>query len=271
MKSKAILNLMAAVLLIWAGAAHGDDVTARMARELVRKHGNAVVTVSAVTKTKMSVLGQSQDQEQKVETVGTVIDPSGLTVIAYSSIDSSAVMAAMMKPMQNDQMKMDFKTEVSGVKLRLADGTEVPAKLKLKDPDLDLAFVVPDDASEEGKKLAGKYASISLDGGAATVEQAENVITLGRLGAAMDRQVSVSMERVVAVVSKPRLLFVVSMTEAGAPAFTADGKLLGITAMRIDTAALTSGGITASMKMLQSMFVVLPAKDVAEVAKQVAK
>jgi hypothetical protein len=228
-----------------------------------------------VAKTKLTILGQAQNQEEKVETVGTVIDPSGLTVIAYSSIDSSGLMQGLTKRIggENEQMKMDFKTEVSGVKLRLTDGTEAPAKLKLKDPDLDLAFVLPDDASEEGKKLAGKYACIPLGGAAVSVQQANNLFLLGRLGASMDRQTSVSVQRAVAVVTKLRTLYVLASADAGTPVFAADGKLLGIAALRIDMSAMGGGGMMAGMKMLQGMggaSVVVPAKDVAELAKQVA-
>jgi len=63
---------------------------------------------------------------------------TGLTVISLGEIDPRSAAGLAAQP--NLRMEEpDFKE----VKLRLADGTEIPARIVMKDADLDLAFVAP--------------------------------------------------------------------------------------------------------------------------------
>ena len=58
------------------------------AREIVKKWQCAIVNVRVVLKMRVSVGGREmQSMDESVETVGTVIDPSGLTVLSLGSLN----------------------------------------------------------------------------------------------------------------------------------------------------------------------------------------
>ena len=255
-----------AVALAGAPVARADDEQVAAAREVFEKHQKAVVWVSAVMKMRAGGGGLAEmfgRQEQKVEAVGTVIHESGLTVLSYTMLDPSAMMnAAMANVGGGGENKIEFKTELSGVKIRLADGTEIPGKLVLRDDDLDLAFVMP---TEQGKKLP----YVPLEGGEAPpVKPLDPIVVIWRLGQSLDRQSAVAIGRVSAVVTKPRTFYLCSGVESlGTPAFVG-GKALGIVVMR-------KGGLEAAMSGMVSIGtsggvspVVVPAADVMEVAQQ---
>ena len=82
----------------------------------------------------------SRDNETKHEAIGTVIDASGLTVVAATAIDPAAMFRASMQA-RNSQLKVDVK--VNEAALLLPDGTELEADVVFKDENLGLAFVRP--------------------------------------------------------------------------------------------------------------------------------
>ena len=258
-----------AVALGAAPAARAEDRTADAARQVFEKHQNAVVWVTAVMKMRAggALGGMFGRQEQKVEAVGTVIHESGLTVLSYTMLDPTAMLNAAMAGAGGGlgEEKIEFKSDLSGVKIRLGDGTEVPARLVLKDDDLDLAFVLPTDKS---KKLP--FLKLDAKADAPKVKTLDEVVSLWRLGQALDRQPAVATGRVAAVVNKPRTFYVCGGIEQGigGPAFLADGTPLGVMVFR-------KQGADASMRGLFSMSsgngmstVVVPAADVLEVAQQ---
>src|SRR5439155_22836762 len=126
--------------------ARAEEPAVESARQVFEKHQNSVVWVSAVMKMRAggALGGMFGRQEQKVDAVGTVIHESGLTVLSYTQLDPTAMLNAAMASAGagagvGDE-KIEFKSELSGVKIRLADGAEIPARPVLKDENLDLAF-----------------------------------------------------------------------------------------------------------------------------------
>jgi hypothetical protein len=251
-----------------------SDAEVTAAREVYKKHADSVVWVSAVLKMRGGGAfgGMMGAQEQKVEAVGTVIHESGLTVVSLMTIDPTSLMNAMFagQKFPGQEGKVEFKSEMSGVKIRLADGKEVPGKLVLKDEDLDLAFVMPTGASAKLKHLP----LWSPGGGAkdaASVDVLDRVIVLTRLGQELDRQPAVGIGHIAAVVKKPRTFYVGATETAalGVPVFTADGKPLGIMMMR--RPSMEGGGLGGMFGMgrASSMApVIIPGADVMEVAEQ---
>src|SRR4029453_10012739 len=139
-------TVVAATLL--ALAASGIPVLAQddraPGREIVKKWQNAIVTVRVVLKMRVSVGGREmQSMDESVETVGTVIDPNGLTVLSLGALTPGAMRNKMMGGGGGSQERMEFGSEPSDVKLRLPDGKELPARIVLRDEDLDLAFLRP--------------------------------------------------------------------------------------------------------------------------------
>src|SRR6266850_391599 len=118
--------------------AQADEV-AEKAREVFKRQQKAVVTVQIVLKATYTSSGRtSPASETKREITGTVVDPSGLTVLSLSECDPAETYQMMM----NDSGTR-METEVTDVKVLQDDGTEIPAEIVLRDRDLDLAFLRP--------------------------------------------------------------------------------------------------------------------------------
>jgi S1-C subfamily serine protease len=254
-----ILALAAALGLASAArGAEGADASeaVKAAKAVVEKHKDAVVEVRLVLKIKQSFGGrEGGTQEQKVEVNGTVIDPSGLTVISNMATDPTSRWSVDLGE-DGPQFKMD--TSVTDVKIVLADGKEYPGKVVLRDKDLDLAFVRPD---EKGLKLA----CLELKAPPAEPKLLDEIIGLTRLDRSANREPAVGIGRLMAVIQKPRTHYVaMTIMDVGCPAFDAQGNLLGISVMRI-SGAKSSGGFS----MMSMMPSVLPCADIQDAAKQV--
>lgn len=257
-----VIGAVLATVLGLAPSAWAQEKAVQAARKLLAEKQEALVRVSAVVKTEGMGMGiqLGHGDEQKSEAMGTVVDKCGLTVVSYSSLDPMSAMSGAIKIRMGggEGQELKIKTELSEVKVRLADGTELPATLVLKDADLDLAFVLP--KKPEGAAKSAQFASVDLGNAAASAAVLDDIVTLGRLGQSLDYQASAGVGQISAVVKKPRPLFVVGANPGG-PVFTAEGKLLGISILRM-------GGRGGMLQMLDSALVTVPAKDVQELAQQ---
>jgi hypothetical protein len=100
-------------------------------------------------------------------------------------------------------------------------------------------------------------------GKSASAQVLDEVITLNRLGRATSRAYAASVERISAVVQKPRTFYIpdstMSATTMGSPAFMLNGDVLGVFVMR----AVSPSGGRANLAAI-----ILPADDVLKGAKQ---
>jgi hypothetical protein len=226
---------------------------AEKGRQIFNKNHQAVVSVQIVLKITYVQAGQaSSPQESKQDATGSVIDPSGLTVLALSACDPSE----LYQRMTSDQSRSRVETEVSDIKILLGDGTELPAEIVLRDKDLDLAFIRPK------TKPAAPMTWIDLSK-SSSAQVLDEVISLNRLNSAASRAYSASIEHVSAVVQKPRTFYIpdsaMTATTMGSPAFLLNGNVLGIFVMR----AVSPSGGRANLTAI-----ILPAEDVLKGAKQ---
>lgn len=224
------LNVILAALALSAGLSlhcNADELSEK-GREIFKKNQRAVVTVLVVQKTTYSSEGRTAPPvEARHDLTGTVIDPTGLTVLALSACDPSE-MARRMMGGRAAGYKID--TEVSDVKILLDDGTEIASEIVLRDKDLDLAFIRPK------AKLTNSLPAVDLSK-AGKAQVLDQVVTLNRLNKAAGRAYAASVERITAVVQKPRTFYIpdsmMTGTALGSPAFTLDGNILGVNVMRI--------------------------------------
>jgi hypothetical protein len=232
------------------------DELAVKGRDIFNKNQQAVVTVQVVLK--MSYSGAAKANETRQEITGTVVDASGLTVLALSAADPSEMYQRMMAE-QGSQYKLE--AEVTDLKILLADGTELPAEIVLRDKDLDLAFIRPK------SKPASPMAAVDF-GKSAPAQLLDEVITLNRLNSAAGRAYAASVERISAVVQKPRTFYIpdstMTSTTLGSPAFSLDGKIVGLMVMRAVNAK-GGGGRNYRDNMTS---IILPAEDILKGAKQ---
>ncbi len=268
----ATLSLLTALTAL---AAAGEDTSTRVAKQALKDNQDAIVWVSAVAKSHMAGQGamMGNKQEHKIEIQGTVIDPSGLTVVSASMLDPMSLLSLFMEQMgdQNaDQMNFAVKSDIANIKLHLADGKEIPAQLVLTDPDLDLSFLLPE--KKEGQELP-KFTHVKLEA-AAKPQILDEIISIGRLGKSLDRQPWVVITRISATVSKPRAFYLLSNIDQnalGTPVFAMDAKPVGILILRKSPGA---SGAMGMMSMAASQIiapVILPAADILEIAAQAIK
>ncbi len=263
------------VALVAAGAmvsfrAQADDL-AKSGREILAKSQGAVVTVKLAIKQSVSMGGRENKSETKTETTGTVIDPSGLTVVSLATTDPSSTVkeayARAIAARGGDMSQFKFDSELNDVKIVLADGTEIPAEVVLRDKDLDLAYLRPSD------KPAKPLAFIDL-GKDAKAQILDEVIVINRLSQAADRTPAVSIGRIEGIIEKPRTFYLLGQSmwgySLGAPVFSTDGKLIGIVLLRSAKTQTDqdSGFIFSNLNQWGMMPVILPAGDIVDGAKQ---
>ena len=239
------------------------------ARKTMDAHKDAIVWLSVVAKTTMSVDGDApeqlkaalagQDKEEKRETLGTVIDQGGLIVTALGGMDQSSLVDGKTVNTPMGEIKLKASSEIKEIKVITADGSEIPADLVLKDEDLGLAFIKVRMDSDEAKGV--EFSAIDLTD-SSKGGLLDDCISLGRVDESLNREASVQTTEISAITTRPRTFYQVNLNSVGTPVFLADGKLLGVSVVRNP-----KGGAASSGKMQLSP-VVLPASDVAKVAAQ---
>ncbi|HWL15786.1 MAG TPA: trypsin-like peptidase domain-containing protein [Opitutus sp.] len=224
------------------------------AQALVQRYADAVIGVELVVTLKVKMGDrEAPPREQRVEVNGTVISETGLTVASLAEVDPQVAFEAMRAmPGPNSRVELlgaDFKE----VKLRLADGTELAARFVLKDVDLDLAFMAPvDNAAAEPRR----FAHVNLEN-AAEGATLGRFYTVGRAPKVLQRVPLIRATDVMGIVEKPRRFYLMTDLMLGAPAFDLEGRVLGIALQNFANNRRTG-------------LVILPASDVAEIARQAA-
>lgn len=252
-------------LLLWAVPAAAQNDRGAY-RDVAKKWQDAIVNVRVSLKVRMSMGGREvQSMDDTVEAVGTVIDPSGLTVMSLTSLDPGAMMSKLMGGAGGDgDQKMSIVSEPSNVRIRLADGKELPATVVLRDQDLDLAFIKP-----TGKPAEPLVAvNLSDAGKPALLEQ---LLVLSRLGRVGGWTPAAAVHDVGAIMERPRTFYVLQgQAVTGTPAFQSNGKVVGLLTIRqIDPGRMSMFGMMNGTEGAGVIAVVLPAADVLEIAKQI--
>src|SRR5262245_27837605 len=233
---------------------HADELGTK-GRDILEKNQDSVVTVQVVLKTTSS---GSRSQETKQDISGTVIDPSGLTVVALSACDPNEMLQRMMP---EEFSKYNVQSEVTDLRLLLEDGTDIPSEIVLRDKDFDLAFIRPK------AKPASAMAAIDLSK-SSQAQVLEQVLALSRLNSAAGRACAASAERISAVIKRPRRFYIPetspTQTTPGCPAFSLDGKIIGLFVTR----AISSKGGSARNMRNNMTPIILPAEDILKAAKQ---
>ncbi len=230
-----------------------DEVVNEMARKLQSDLSESIVTVKVVVDVEVVVGGSAnQSQEQRIEAPGTVIQKNGMTVVSNSSIDIADQVEQQLRRQARGR-GVDVKTTLKAVHLLMPDGTEIPSKVVLKDEDLDLAFVLP--VAEEVKAEGVEFTPVTFPEETPETQLLDPIILLNRLGQDLDRELSVYITKVEALIKKPRKFIVTHNSSTGTPAFLGNGEPLGLYVRRI-----VNGSAASS--------VVLPAKEVARLAKE---
>jgi len=236
------------------------------ARDVVKKWQDAVVNVRVVLKMRMSMGGREmRASDDPVDTVGTVIDPSGLTVLSLGSLNPGAMMSKLMGGGGGGgQPPVEITSEPTDVKIRLSNGRELPARIVLRDEDLDLAFLRPTTKPETPL--------VALDlTDAAKPSLLDQVLVLSRLGRVGGWTAGAALHDVGAIIEKPRTFYVLAgaVSGMGTPAFLTNGRVVGLLTLRqIEPGRASLASMMGGSESMGMLGVILPAADVLEIAKQ---
>lgn len=249
-----------------ASLSHADEA-ADKGRAIFESQKAAVVTVEVVIKEKMSMAGDSSnEQESKITATGTIISPEGLTVLSLTATEPSALWSKMMPSGMED---MQMSSEVTDVKLIVEPGKELSSVVLLRDRDLDLAYVRPKTKPEAPLP----FVDLAL---ASQPQVLDEVVIIDRAGKVANREHFVGLSRVASVVSKPRLFYLCGASAGGfsmglgAPAFSLDGKVVGVFVLRAIASSDPGSMMGGMMNSMQDNLagILLPAAQIVEGASQ---
>lgn len=250
------LFAVAAALLASSGSLYAaPEADAAAGRALAKRHADAIVGVELVVTVKLKA-GEREmaPQERRVEVNGTVISPTGLVVTTLAAVDPQATQEMMRGGAGGGGRGAEIvSSEFKEVKLRTADGKEIPARFVLKDADLDLAFMAPEPGTEGASR---EFSYIKLDD-AVEGTQLSTFFSLSRAPKALQRIPIIRSTEITGIIEKPRRFYLLTDQSVAAPIFNAQGKILGIT-------------LVSSANGIQ-VLVVRPAADIADMAKQAAE
>ncbi len=249
-----------AIMLSLGGPAAALD--AAEARKIVQANEKAVIIVQLVLETSSSYEGSTEKRQTKMSATGTVIDPTGLVVTSLYEVNPTEAYSRLFGGEDGGSMS----SKAVDAKIRLSDGTDIPADFVLRDPDLDLAFLRPK------KPVQKPMAFVDLSQ-SSTPEMLDEVLVLSRLGSAASRSLAATDDRVRAVIAKPRTFYILNggkHSSLGGPVFTLDGKPAGISVLRFASGQQSDRGSRGGMDDMMAV-VALPSASVAKIAEQAKK
>ena len=255
----AILVVFAVIFLAHQFAVADD--TEKAGREIAKKWSDAIVPVKAVVKLRVAVEGKEvENREYEVEDVAAVIDSSGLAVVSLTSIDPGEVLSEYAAAASD---KYAISTDITSLKMIFSGDNETPCKIVLRDKDLDLAFIAP------SPKLSLPAAALDL-GQAGKPDVLDTVVMLSRFGKIANREVSVTLNRIQAVVRKPKTFYIPEQQttglRTGSAVFTSGGKLAGVLLLKRIKPKKESLLASSDLKILP---IVVPADDIAEIVRSI--
>lgn len=252
------LSVLAALVSVLApGARALSEAEATAGRLVLRRAADAVVAVKVTVVLRVSVNGRHvPPTESNVDINGTMITPEGVTVTSLNAVDPKMIFETLRSQMGPVSAAELEGSEIKAVRLRLADGREVPGRLLAKDPSRDIALFGPAEAAPVGR---GTLPFLDLREAPESATVLGTCFHLTRTGEAMQRAALIRPGAIIAILERPSRRFVVS-TEIfadgiGCPVFDGQGRVLGI-CLHLVVDGLAKGAV------------VVPS---AEVAQQVAE
>lgn len=234
------VTILAALLLVspasnlFAQKKEGDA-----ARALLDKYKGALVVVTAESKVVTTTDGDPlPTKTQSRRTLGTTVFPNGLIVCSNSALDASVGLVQQKARIPGKEGKANVVTiasarsEFSKVEISYGDSVVLPGRVVAQRPEIDLAFVLPDQGA--AKKLGKTFTAIDLSKFATTAKPADTVVGLSRASAVYSYMPTVIMGHITGVYKGDRTYYVTTAgTAQGIPVFTLDGSPIGVTLERI--------------------------------------
>ena len=249
-----VLAILATVLPRPACAvSEGEAATGRL---IAQQYADAIVAVRGTALMRITV-GERllPAKEQKIDINATVITSTGLVVTSLNGIDLRGAFEIMRSQFNAGGQPVELsKTEFRSLRIRLVDGTEIPAKIAWKDQQRDLVFLAPVDDAFANRH---PFTFVNLKGGQEAASILGNYYQISRADDIIQRVLLVRPCTVNAIIERPQRLLLVSTDSyadaLGCPIFDPTGRVLGI-CVHFVVDGLPKGTV------------VLPASDVAAIA-----
>ena len=249
---RAVVGVSALALVVATPAFAQTQEERAAARALVQSRGDAVVMVLATVKLRINIAGREQTVDRQVQANATVLDASGLAVMSLMNLQPDEAMSQSLNRGAQGA-RVDVTSDIADLTMHLADGRELPAKLVLRDEDLNLAFVRPTDKPSAPL--------VFVDAPAGTPAILNPVVLIQRTSESTDWKTAASMGTVQLLIDKPRPYYQLAIptmggSGSGAPIFDLKGQFVGVMLTR------NTGSRGSAVPA------VLPAADIRDVAKQ---
>lgn len=227
-----------------ASVAVADD--GAQAAAVLQKRAPSIVTVKIVLKTEINVMGQTQDQEERIQVQGTVVDASGLIMFSNASISAAKLQEALTGMMEERGAPggVDIKATPSDIKVVFGnEEQEHAAFLAATDARLDLAFV-------QVQSLGDKKLEVVDFPETAALTIGQPFVAVSRLNEGYDYAPFYETASVVGEIKKPIPAYIVSgeASGVGLPVFSLAGEPLGVlTVLASGMKSQGGGGLMAMM------------------------
>lgn len=238
-------------------SAASNDLRAN-GRLVVANHADALISVEVVSEAKFSYNGQQTERESKTQLNGIVMNPEGLVLVPLSELDPTSL-SERISPGEEPE----FSITIKSIRYILADGTEIPTKLVLRDNDLDLAFLKPE------TPVAKPLASLDFSVEAAEPKVLDEVFALARAGRVAGRAPLGMSGELQGIITKPQAYYIPSSelvsSGTGVPIFNAQGQVIGVVLIRV-----LAGGNNVSMDDESPyIYVVVPNLEIFDASEQI--
>lgn len=248
--------LCISMLTFFSSQSIAADAITKAGQGIIKNYADSIAHIEGTFKVTAKIPGMgSQKHDSTIDTLATIVNSSGLVVTSYSMLDAVYLTPSVEQMGQNGPMTIKLSGEIGEIRIRYADGTKVPAKVVLKDPEMDLAFLMPTEKISAQKGL-DKAPSAEAD-------IFEQIIALKQASALAKYQPTLQIGRIAGILKKPQKLYITEDFGAGLPVFSVGGKLLGISLTRGEPQHYTQQGEPEAIP------VVLPIKEVMSATKQI--
>ena len=147
MRTFSLVIGLCGLLTVTAGRLSADEQRSiETGRKLLKSSANAIVGVTAIAKLQIKASGGgggSAEREMKIDCSALVIDPSGLLVTSLTNLNPQNALPRMRMQGRGGEGSRSPSSANSAASRCGCPRSEVPARVVLKDEDLDLAFLRP--------------------------------------------------------------------------------------------------------------------------------
>jgi hypothetical protein len=230
-----------------------------VARKTLQSYDKALITLSAVLKLEAKGI-EGLSQEKNTQCPATIIDPSGLAVTSLTNLNPQKAMPKIRIQRGGETQTLELDCQVQEVKYRLVDGTEVPARMVLKDDELDLVFLAPQ--KDLDAPTQAKMAVLSLENAPSKVEILDSTILINRSSEELNYVPMLNLGRISALLSQPRTCFFSSIGTIGTPVFNQEGKVIGLICRCIQVEGNEGDTSKMASAIAATSRLILPAADI---------